>query len=249
MASRKGRHRRRSRAAKIMTAAGSAAVPGIAIGVLLAGGAHAGGGSPQDTAQQDTAAVWHIPFRMVSDEAYTVQPGDDLSVIAARLCGDQADWTGLATANRIPYPYVIYAGSQLRVDCADPALSYRPVSSGSHSSDPPPDPPVTRLSGTLGCTQLEDLWEAAGGSPSEAFTAAEIAMAESGGNQWATGSAGEESYWQVNPVNDGMVTDGYVIEASYDPMTNARDTVALSDDGNSWSDWTTYTSGAYIGRC
>ena len=70
------------------------------------------------------------------------------------------------------------------------------------------------LSGTLGCSELEELWEAAGGSQGEAFTAAEIAMAESGGNQYATGTVGERGYWQINPDHGSLST--------YDPMGNAK---------------------------
>ena len=40
--------------------------------------------------------------------------------------------------------------------------------------------------GTLGCAGLEALWESAGGSRAAAFTAAEIAMAESSGRQYAS---------------------------------------------------------------
>ena len=40
--------------------------------------------------------------------------------------------------------------------------------------------------GSLPCSGLEALWESAGGSRSAAFTAAEIAMAESSGRQYAS---------------------------------------------------------------
>jgi hypothetical protein len=40
--------------------------------------------------------------------------------------------------------------------------------------------------GILGCAGLEALWESAGGSRAAAFTAAEIAMAESSGRQYAS---------------------------------------------------------------
>lgn len=95
--------------------------------------------------------------------------------------------------------------------------------------------------GTLGCSGLETLWIDAGGSHGSAFIAAEIAMAESGGNQYATGAAGEEGYWQINPVNAGLAT--------YNPIGNARSAIILSRDGKNWTPWTTYISGAYIGRC
>ena len=97
------------------------------------------------------------------------------------------------------------------------------------------------LSGTLSCSGLEALWASAGGSPAAAVTAASVAMAESGGNQFATGTVGERGYWQINPVNGALST--------YDAYGNARAAVIMSADGTNWSAWTTYTSGAYLGRC
>jgi hypothetical protein len=99
----------------------------------------------------------------------------------------------------------------------------------------------TDLSGTLSCSGLESLWRSAGGAYGSAFIAAEIAEAESGGNQYATGPVGERGYWQINPDHGSLST--------YDPYGNARAAVILSDDGVNWTPWTTYTSGAYIGRC
>jgi len=99
-------------------------------------------------------------------------------------------------------------------------------------------------SGTLDCSQLESLWEAAGGSPSAAFMAAEIATAESSGQQYATDDDGngtvDRGYWQMNSINPG---------SSYDPMTNAKGAVALSDDGANWQPWVTYQTSAYVGKC
>ena len=66
-------------------------------------------------------------------------------------------------------------------------------------------------------------------------------MAESGGNQFATGTVGERGYWQINPDHGALST--------YDPNGNARAAVILSADGSNWSPWTTYTSGLYAGRC
>ena len=100
---------------------------------------------------------------------------------------------------------------------------------------------TTTLSGHLGCGGLESLWVAAGGSRAEAFMAAEIAMAESGGYQYATGPYDERGYWQINPDHGALST--------YDPYGNARAAIIISDNGGSWYPWTTYTSGAYVGRC
>jgi LysM repeat protein len=100
----------------------------------------------------------------------------------------------------------------------------------------------TSLSGTLSCSGLEQLWEDAGGSSGEAFTAAEIAMAESGGDQYATNPYSDtKGYWQISPVWGSL--------SSYDALTNAEAAVQISDDGSNWSPWTTYTSGAYDGQC
>jgi hypothetical protein len=114
-----------------------------------------------------------------------------------------------------------------------------------------PDPPQhravvtvhvsTALSGHLGCGGLEALWVAAGGAYAAKVTAASVAMAESGGNEYATGHAGERGYWQINPDHGSLST--------YDPIGNARAAIVISDDGRDWSAWTTFTSGLYAGRC
>jgi len=97
------------------------------------------------------------------------------------------------------------------------------------------------LSGTLGCSGLEQLWESAGGNPADAFMAAEIAMAESGGNQYALSPTDDYGYWQINASNGSLAT--------YDAYGNARSAIILSDDGTNWNPWTTYRTGAYEGRC
>jgi Lysozyme like domain len=99
--------------------------------------------------------------------------------------------------------------------------------------------------GTLSCQGLEALWESAGGSRDAAFTAAEIAMAESSGRQYATnlngGRSTDRGYWQINSVHGSLST--------FDPAGNARAAVLISSDGTNWSPWVTYDTGAYQGRC
>jgi LysM repeat protein len=97
------------------------------------------------------------------------------------------------------------------------------------------------LSGTLSCSGLEELWTAAGGNPSDAFMAAEIAMAESGGNQYALSPTDDYGYWQINASNGSLAT--------FNAYGNARSAIILSDDGTNWDPWTTYRTGAYEGRC
>lgn len=97
------------------------------------------------------------------------------------------------------------------------------------------------LSGTLSCSGLEQLWDAAGGNPAHAFIAAEIAMAESGGRQYALSPTEDRGYWQINWSNGALST--------YDPYGNAHAAITLSSDGANWDAWTTYRSGAYYNQC
>jgi hypothetical protein len=95
--------------------------------------------------------------------------------------------------------------------------------------------------GQYSCSSLEQLWDQAGGNPSDAFMAAEIAMAESGGNADAISPTDDYGLWQINVSNGSLAT--------LDPYANAKSAIDLSDDGTNWDAWTTYTSGAYMGRC
>jgi Lysozyme like domain/LysM domain len=97
------------------------------------------------------------------------------------------------------------------------------------------------LSGTLSCSGLEQLWTSAGGNSADAFMAAEIAEAESGGNQYALSPTDDYGYWQINASNGALAT--------YNAYGNARSAITLSDDGSNWNAWTTYRTGAYEGRC
>ena len=97
------------------------------------------------------------------------------------------------------------------------------------------------LSGTLSCSGLEQLWTSAGGNSADAFMAAEIAEAESGGNQYALSPTDDYGYWQINASNGALAT--------FNAYGNARSAITLSDDGSNWNAWTTYRTGAYEGRC
>jgi LysM repeat protein len=111
-----------------------------------------------------------------------------------------------------------------------------------HAAPKPPAHKTTSVpSGNLSCSGLERLWDAAGGNPAHAFIAAEIAMAESGGRQYAHSPTNDFGYWQINGSHGSMAT--------YDPMGNARAAISISSNGTHWTPWTTYTSGAYQGRC
>ncbi len=239
---RTGRHTTPSQVEKMAEVAGKAA-PAVAIaGVLVASSpAHAAttASLTATTVAGQTHNDAHARHTQAATRTYTVQPGDTLSGIAQQFYGTAADWTWIYDDNLsvISDPNDIYAGEVLNIpDGQTSATTYTPKHATATVLTS-----AASLSGTLGCSQLEDLWQAAGGSQTEAFTAAEIAMAESGGNQYATGTVGERGYWQINPDHGSLST--------YVPMGNAKAAVIISDDGTNWTPWTTYTSGRYIGQC
>jgi hypothetical protein len=205
---------------------------------------------------------------------YTVRSGDTLSQIAERHYGRANAWQWLYHENEktIADPNLIYVGEQILLPAVAPAhytvTDYRPrhakasasVSSHSHSHNhshgdddgtgsggqgsvltQSAHGSAGGLSGTLDCAGLERLWDDAGGNPIYARMAAEIAMAESSGNQYALSPTDDFGYWQINISNGSLAT--------YDAYGNARSAIILSHDGTDWYPWTTYTSGAYAGRC
>jgi cell wall-associated NlpC family hydrolase len=177
---------------------------------------------------------------------YLVRPGDTLESIARRMGGGTAGWPWLYQANRsrISDPGQIFPGQLLTIPYATSSGdAVHPMATGAPTRTVPAKTTQARTAkaGTLGCADLETLWERAGGPPSSARIAASIAMAESSGRQYATGGAGERGYWQINPDHGSLST--------YDPLANAHAAVILSGKGTNWSAWTTYTSGVYAGRC
>jgi hypothetical protein len=190
---------------------------------------------------------------------YIVKPGDSLSLIAKHLFGKAGKWPWFYDANLKAVgdnPNEIYPGERLAERLGKHAAygvlsvptgrTYEPKhgsngSGGNVAGKPVTVTAVTSLSGTLSCSGLETLWRNAGGNAGSAFLAAEIAEAESGGRQYATGAAGERGYWQINPDHGSLST--------YAPMGNAKAAVEISDNGRNWSPWTTYTQGLYIGKC
>ena len=175
---------------------------------------------------------------------YTVRSGDTLSSIAERYYHNASRWQWIYQANRskIHNPNSIYVGERLTIPYSVPSgtASYTPR----HAKAPATvlTSSASKLSGTLGCSGLEALWEAAGGSHAEAFMAAEIAKAESGGRQYAYSPTNDYGYWQINGVHGPA-------QATFNPMGNAKAAIAISSNGRNWRPWTTYVTGAYRGRC
>ncbi|SRR6266480_2294694 len=105
----------------------------------------------------------------------------------------------------------------------------------------------------LSYATLEGLWINAGGSPGSAPVAAAIALAESGGNPTSHNPVPpDDSYglWQINMLGSMGPSRraAYGLKSNtdlYDPATNARVAVAMSNKGANFRPWSTFTNGAY----
>jgi LysM repeat protein len=199
---------------------------------------------------------------------YTVRSGDTLSTIADRFYHNANDWQFLFHENEktVSNPDVIFAGEHLFIPSAAPAnvtlTSYAPkhakpaapvthtvAKTTQHSSAPKSGGSAQGAAkvvqsdsrGMYSCSGLEQIWEQAGGSSSHAFMAAEIAMAESGGNPNAISPTDDFGLWQINASNGSLAT--------LNALQNAKSAVLMSDNGTNWGPWTTYHSGAYSGKC
>jgi len=235
---------------KVAEKAGKAA-PAVAIaGVLVAAApqAHAAVKAPATAAVQartDASTVALVRRAQPATRTYQVRSGDSLSKIAEGYYGTAADWRWIYEANRskISDPNDIYVGERLTIPAhgSSSTSSYTPK----HAKATARSVVLTSKSspsGTLGCTGLEELWEDAGGAHADAFMAAEIAMAESGGRQYALSPTDDYGYWQINASHGPD-------EATFSPLGNARAAIAISDDGTDWYAWTTYVEGLYAYRC
>ncbi len=236
---------------KVAEKAGKAA-PAMAIaGVLVAAApqAHAAEKTPAKATtvtEQQARTDALVQRAQPATRTYIVRSGDTLSSIAESYYDNPGDWQWIYAANKsqISDPNSLYVGESLTIPYSAPSgtTSYTPRHAKTTAQTAMLATAASSLSGTLSCYGLEALWEAAGGSQGEAFTAAEIAMAESSGQQYALSPTNDYGYWQINGSHGPA-------EATFSPMGNAEAAIAISDNGTDWDPWTTYVTGAYEGRC
>lgn len=96
---------------------------------------------------------------------------------------------------------------------------------------------------TYNYAELEGLWIVAGGSSSEAPTAAAIALAESGGDPTIPNGPYVMGLWQINTAPNA--NPEYTVAQMENPLANAVAAVKISGNGTNWNPWQTYTNGAY----
>lgn len=94
--------------------------------------------------------------------------------------------------------------------------------------------------GDYSTAQLQALWVQAGGSQGAEVNAACHAMQESTGRPWVTSPNPDGGVnvglWQLDTLGKGA---GHSVAQLQDPLTNARVTVATTDDGANWTAWAT----------
>jgi LysM repeat protein len=235
-----GRHRR-----PVNAAGGLVALAAVAASIGFPGASHAATSGEVTPGQPEHEAVLDSSVRPAtqaagSPQTYTVKPGDFLSRIAGKLCANTSAWRNLASANKLRNPDLIFPGEELKVACH--AAVSAVTSSPRATVDSHARAVVTSASGVFSCSALEDLWEEAGGSHGEAFMAAEIAKAESGGRSSAISPTDDFGLWQINGGHGRAL-------ATLDPLGNAKAAVLISGDGRNWNPWTTFRTGAYRGLC
>jgi LysM repeat protein len=260
--------RRTGRKAAVTAATAVVPVATLAGVALIAGMPQAHADAKPPAAHPRSVTRVHAMASAGGYSRYTVRPGDTLTAIAQRIWHQHfAAWIQLYMANKgeIHDPNLIYPGQVLKVPdtpghvtagqeraALTAARQSQPAGNenGGPGDDGSPRAPAhttaqapATLSGTLGCSGLEQLWDQAGGNPADATLAAGIAMAESSGQQDASSPAGDVGYWQINEPIWGSAL------ATSDPMGNAKAAIQISNDGTNWGPWVTYQTGAYQGQC
>lgn len=180
-----------------------------------------------------------LPAKPVLNK-YKVREGDTLSKIASKF--DIKHWERLYCENKKVIgnnPGLITPGMRLLIgqgkNCkipAPPAIVSVTVSQPVQTtqSNPAPSSPQPTGSGIYSYSQLESLWESAGGPNWAAPQAAQIAECESGGNPQAYNPSGATGLWQIL----GQVVAGNL----YDPMVNALNAVfKFHESGDTFAQW------------
>ena len=171
-------------------------------------------------------------------QSYTVQAGDTLGAIAAKF-GTTVQ--AIAQANGIQDPNMIQAGSTLTIP------------GGGQQPSAPPAPPIQTTSAGVtipdvvhgGSAQLDSAAVSAIQSnfPPEAVNVAyHIVAAESKGNPYAEGGAGERGIFQIHPIHFGYGQQtllGYTWDDMWNPVANAAVAAWLYKNQGGWRPWTT----------
>jgi LysM repeat protein len=205
--------------------------------------------TPADAPASTTVRAPHIG-------TYRVKSGDTLSSITQELFGNANLWPRLYDANERVVgtdPNTIYPGEEITEVLGKHAAygatltavsDYKPRhASQAHATSAVAAGGTPSYTGGeyLSCRGLEGLWDSVGGNPADAEMAAAVAMAESGGYEYAYNPDDDKGFWQINWTWGALST--------FNPTGNAEAAVKISDDGTDWNPWVTYQKGMEYGNC
>jgi hypothetical protein len=153
--------------------------------------------------------------------------------IAAVAVGVVFVWGGVKGYSPIKAFENIITGKNPNENQASASLVSANSSSGSAAA-------YTGPSSTYTHATLMQLWQQAGGSAASANNAACHAMQESSGKSNATSAnpdGGQNiGLWQLDTKGVGA---GHTVAELMDPLSNAKITVAYTNDGANWAAWAT----------
>jgi hypothetical protein len=194
---------------------------------------------------------------------YTVKPGESMSAVAQRRCGQARKWTGIYAASRARgwtarNANVLNAGQHLWLSCeyVPSMLKYAPA---------PPPPPVVRTAARVvysgyhstyhrtyhrvyATSTYHRVYAAVSGAGVYSYAGLESLWMSAGGPSWAAAHAAEiaecESGGRVNAYNQSGATGlwqilGSVVGGSlYNPYVNALNAVAkFRASGGTFAQW------------
>lgn len=180
--------------------------------------------------------------------------------------GQAIEAQAIATPSATPVevPAAIEQGIPPSTEVTTPAGQPETLTQAETAGPPAPitpsTPGVPLPVGNFNHDELAVLWDKAGGPADKSDVAAAIALAESGGNPGAIDNTAysdqphyhapakgnEPEYsvglWQVNVLAHRQYSDAALLV----PIKNADAAVAISNHGQDFSAWSTYTDGAYL---
>lgn len=171
---------------------------------------------------------------------YDIEPGDTLSAIAARY-GTTVQ--AIAQLNGISDPNMIQAGARIRIPkggAQTPPPTTQPVAPPIAPSGQGVVIPDVLHGGTAQITpDISQAVQAAFGD--QANIALHIVAAESKGDPYAVGGAGERGIFQIHPIHfsSGRGPLGYTWDDMWNPIANTAVAKWLFQNQGGWRPWTT----------
>jgi hypothetical protein len=190
-----------------------------------------------------------MPLSAPPPATYVVHPGDALSKIAGRVCGDPGDFWALAYNNNVPDPNLIYAHQVFRVACqaAAQAIADRYGLLGSSPASPPSSPPVHEVAESVQQAAPQPARPAAQATVSlgagtyhgSGGMQACIIARESGGNSQVVNASGHYGLYQFS-YSTWVGSGGSGADFGHASVAEQNQVFANAVAARGYSDWAPY---------